>query len=119
VRDCVVQLPRQDQRTVASLYRQAAAVLMPSEAEGFGLPVIEALACGSPVIASDIAVFREVGGDEAIYARLADLGDWAAAVEKVLADPRSSTQREGRTRHAARFSWRVHADTIAAAYARL
>ncbi len=38
---------------------------MPSEREGFGLPVVEAMACGTPVVASDIAVLREVGGDAA------------------------------------------------------
>jgi glycosyltransferase involved in cell wall biosynthesis len=119
VRDGVVQLPRQDQRSVASLYRHAAAVMMPSEAEGFGLPVIEALACGSPVIVSDIPVFREIAADAVVYARLADVADWVAAVERVLADPLSGTDRAARLRHAARFSWKTHADTIAAAYARL
>jgi glycosyltransferase involved in cell wall biosynthesis len=119
VRDAVIQLPRQDQRTIASLYRQAAVVLMPSEAEGFGLPVIEALACGSPVIASDIPVFREVGADAVVYARLADVADWAAVVDEVLARPVSGVERDARLRHAARFSWKTHADTIAAAYARL
>jgi glycosyltransferase involved in cell wall biosynthesis len=119
VRDAVIQLPRQDQRTIASLYRHAAVVVMPSEAEGFGLPVIEALACGSPVVASDIPVFREVGGDAVVYAQLADIADWAAAIDRVLARPARSADRDARLRHAARFSWKTHADTIAAAYARL
>lgn len=119
VRDAAVQLPRQDQRTIASLYRRAAAVVMPSEAEGFGLPVIEALACGSPVVASDIPVFREVGGDAVVYAPLADVANWGVAVDRVLARPVSSADRDARLRHAARFSWKAHADTIAAAYARL
>jgi glycosyltransferase involved in cell wall biosynthesis len=115
----VVQLPRQDQRTIASLYRSAALVMMPSEAEGFGLPVVEALACGSPVIVSDIPVFREVGADAVVYARLADVPDWAAAVDRVLAGPASAADPDSRLRHAARFSWNAHADTIAGAYSRL
>jgi glycosyltransferase involved in cell wall biosynthesis len=119
VRDGVVQLPRQDRRTVASLYRRAAVVMMPSEAEGFGLPVVEAVACGSRVVASDIPVFREVGGDAASYARLADIEDWAAVVGRALARPDDGAGREARLRHAARFSWKAHGDTIAAAYARL
>jgi glycosyltransferase involved in cell wall biosynthesis len=119
VRDLVLQLPRQDQRTIASLYRHAAVVVMPSEAEGFGLPVIEALACGSAVVASDIPVFREIGGDAVVYAQLADIADWAATVNKVLARPAPGTDRDARLRHAARFSWKTHGDTIAAAYARL
>ena len=50
---------------LAALYRRAAAVLVPSEAEGFGLPVVEALACGAAVVASDIPALREVAGDAA------------------------------------------------------
>jgi glycosyltransferase involved in cell wall biosynthesis len=97
---------------------------MPSEAEGFGLPVIEALACGSPVVVSDIAVFREVGGDAVTYARLADVADWTGAIERVLLGERTehgseTIDRGARLRHAARFSWKAHADTIAAAYGRL
>ncbi len=119
VRDGLVQLPRLDRQSLASLYRHAAVIMMPSEAEGFGLPVIEALACGGPVIASDIPVFREVGADVVIYAKLADIADWAAAVEGVLARPRAATDREARLRHASRFSWTAQAHTIASAYARL
>jgi glycosyltransferase involved in cell wall biosynthesis len=119
VRDSLVQLPRLARQTLASLYRHAAVIMMPSEAEGFGLPVIEALACGGPVIASDIPVFREVGADVVIYAKLADVADWATAVERVLARPRAATDREARLLHASQFSWTAHADTIAAAYARL
>ncbi len=121
VRDRLVQLPRQDRATIASLYRRAAVVIMPSEAEGFGLPVVEALACGSPVVASDIPVFREIGGDAVVYARLADTADWSRAIESLLVagEPSHAAARGARLHHAARFSWKAHADTIAAAYQRL
>jgi glycosyltransferase involved in cell wall biosynthesis len=119
VADGLVQLPRQDRPAIASLYRRAEVVVMPSDAEGFGLPVIEALACGAQVIASDIPVFREVGADVIAYAGLADVPDWVAAIERVLAGLPGGANREARLRHAARFSWKAHADTIAAAYARL
>src|SRR5205823_1258570 len=56
----ITQLTGVSRDTIARLYRQAALVLIPSEAEGFGLPVIEALACGSVVVASVLAVLREV-----------------------------------------------------------
>jgi glycosyltransferase involved in cell wall biosynthesis len=57
----VLQLPASDSE-LAWLYRQAEAVLVPSLAEGFSLPLIEALACDAPVVASDLEVHREVGG---------------------------------------------------------
>ncbi len=60
--DAVVVLPALDRSTLASVYRRSALLLMPSEREGFGLPVLEALACGTPVVASDVAALREVGG---------------------------------------------------------
>ena len=56
-----------DEATLAALYRRATLVLQPSEREGFGLPVIEALASGTPVVASDLAVLREVGGSAVEY----------------------------------------------------
>lgn len=50
-----------------SLYNQAECLIFPSVYEGFGLPLLEAMACGCPVLASDIPVFKEVCGDAAIY----------------------------------------------------
>jgi glycosyltransferase involved in cell wall biosynthesis len=101
---------------LAELYRRAAVVLVPSEAEGFGLPVIEALACGAPVVASDIPTLREAGGDAALYRPVADVPAWADAVARLLRDPASAPPRELRLAHAARFSWREHARVIAKAY---
>jgi alpha-1,2-rhamnosyltransferase len=63
-----------------------------SVAEGFGLPLVEAALRGVPVIASDIAVFREVGGDGPRYFDLLDSGSLAAAIEDVLARPRSAPE---------------------------
>jgi glycosyltransferase involved in cell wall biosynthesis len=58
------------------LIAHAKALLMPSFAEGFGLPVIEALAVGTPVIASDLPAHREVAGDLAVYRDPADEPGW-------------------------------------------
>src|SRR5262249_4354991 len=69
---------------VADVYRKASLVLQTSEAEGFGLPVIEALACGSPVMASDIPTLREVGGEAVWYCPVADIGAWAESAMRVL-----------------------------------
>ena len=104
---------------LAEVYRRAAAVLVPSEAEGFGLPVIEALACGAAVVASDIPALREAGGPAAAYAPVGDVGAWADTVAKVLTDPAAAPPRAGRLAWAERFSWSAHAETIARAYHRL
>ncbi len=101
---------------IASLYRRAALVLQTSEAEGFGLPVIEALACGAPVIASDIPVLREVGGPAATFCPVADIGAWATATDKVVGGTPHPTPLVERLRWARRYSWAEHARTIAAAY---
>ena len=67
--EAIVVLPTLDRSTLAAVYRRSALLLMPSEREGFGLPVLEALACGTPVVASDIAALREVGGSPPSTAR--------------------------------------------------
>ena len=103
----------------AALYRWADAVLVRSEAEGAEVPVIEALACGAAVVASDIPALREAGGPAALYAPVGDVGAWTDAVEMLLADPAAAMPREGRLAWAARFTWAAHAETIARAYFRL
>jgi glycosyltransferase involved in cell wall biosynthesis len=104
---------------LARLYRAASLVLVTSEAEGFGLPVAEALACGAAVLASDIPVLREVGGDAASYAPVGDVDGWAAKVIDLLQNPNAMPDRAGRLKWGERYSWQTHCDIIAGAYARL
>lgn len=101
---------------LAELYRQASAVLAPSEKEGFGLTVIEALACGAPVIASDIPALHESGGAAAIYVPVGAVDAWADAIVAVVDKPNAAPAREARLRQAAQFSWDRHARIIADAY---
>jgi glycosyltransferase involved in cell wall biosynthesis len=115
----ITHLTDLDRRTIAGLYRKAALVLMPSEAEGFGLPVIEALACGAVVVASDITALREVGGASAIYCPVADVGAWIDTVWRLLVNPASAPARAARLAWADRFSWAGHARLIVEAYRRL
>lgn len=117
--DAIVHLRDLTRADLAEVYRRAAAVLVPSEAEGFGLPVVEALACGAVVVASDIPALREAGGPAAVYAPVGDVSAWAAAVSRVLANPASAPARSERLAWAARFSWSAHATTIADAYLKL
>jgi glycosyltransferase involved in cell wall biosynthesis len=111
----VAQVRDLSRAQLAELYRRAAALLVTSEAEGFGLPVVEALACGTPVFASDIPALREVGGAGAEYCSVGDVPAWLRGLERALADP----GRDRRLAQAARFSWREHARVIAETYLRL
>jgi glycosyltransferase involved in cell wall biosynthesis len=115
----LVQMSNLQRGEVAALYRQAALVLLPSDAEGFGLPVIEALACGSIVVASDIPVFREVGGDAVAYCPPGNAAAWAETVGELLADPGLAPARGIRLARARCYSWDSHARIIGAAYRRL
>jgi glycosyltransferase involved in cell wall biosynthesis len=114
--DAAVHLQGLTRADLAEVYRRAPVVLVPSEAEGFGLPVIEALACGSAVVASDLPALREAGGPAAVYAPVGDVAAWADAVGRVLDDPAAAAPRADRLAWAARFSWRAHAAAIAGAY---
>ena len=98
---------------LATLYRRALCVVLPSRFEGFGLPVLEAMACGTPVVAADEPALREVGGDAAIYADDAGL---AEAVRRTLAD-RDARSRAGIER-ARLFSWDETARRVVDGYRR-
>jgi glycosyltransferase involved in cell wall biosynthesis len=104
---------------IADLYRRAAVVLQTSEAEGFGLPVIEALACGAPVLASDIPTLREVGGPAASYVPVADIDAWAQSLSRILNDPAAAPTLQQRLRQASQYTWSNHCRIIADAYERL
>ena len=103
---------------LASLYAGAAVVVVPSLAEGFGIPVIEALACGAPVVASDIPVLREVGFEGVTFCSLADVDEWARAIEELCATG-ARPSSEVRNRICARYTWHMQAKIIGDVYRRL
>jgi glycosyltransferase involved in cell wall biosynthesis len=117
--DAIVHLTNLPNSTIASLYQQAKIVLMTSEAEGFGMPVSEALACGAIVLASDIPVLREVGGDAVIYAPVGDIDTWVAQSLMAITTPELAPSRELRLARAAGYSWDNYAKNIIEAYDRL
>lgn len=112
----VVRAKHVDDQVLARLYQDAAALCFPSVAEGFGLPVLEALSVGLPVLSSDIPTSREVAGDAAIYLP-ADPTVWAEAFEAITSD--KEQRRElgalGR-RRAAAFTWQRTAGATIDAY---
>ncbi|MGC8628104.1 MAG: glycosyltransferase family 4 protein [Acidimicrobiales bacterium] len=106
------RLGRLSARELAALYSGAAVFAFPSLHEGFGLPVLEAMAAGAPVVASDIPSLREVSGGAAMLVPARDVEAWAEALEALLLRPalRAEMAEAGR-QHASRFSWEA---TVAA-----
>ena len=96
----VESLGRVPHEELVDLYRRASALVFPSRYEGFGQPVLEALACACPVACSDLAPLREVAGDAAVYFDPDDPDSIAAGVREAIAGGGAS----GPAR-AARFSW--------------
>lgn len=99
------------QAELAELYRGAAALVLPSRHEGFGIPVVEAMASGTPVVLSGDAALREVAGDAASYA---EDGDYGRALRDALAD-RGRLAAAGLER-ARRYTWEATAQRTAAVY---
>jgi len=89
-----------------SLYRGAQALVFPSLYEGFGLPLLEAMACGTPVVTSNITAMPEVAGDAALLVDPASVDQIARAMERIVSDTSLRRQlREKGLARAARFSW--------------
>ena len=103
----VRHLGRVDDDDLAFLYRNALCLVFPSLTEGFGLPALEAMALGCPVISSDRGSLPEVCGDAAVYASPYDSSAWLAAIEHIAGDYslRDKLVAEGRKRLRI-FSWR-------------
>ena len=117
--DSIVHLTNVRNSTIAQLYQQAKIVLMTSDAEGFGMPIIEALACGAIVLASDIPVLREVGDDAVIYCPVGDIETWTARASVAITEPDRAPPLDRRLAIAARYTWDNYARTIITAYAQL
>ncbi len=101
-----------DDDDLAAIYSGARALVFPSDDEGFGLPPVEALACGTPVVASDLPVLREVLADRATFVMPGDLAGLLAAAQRATrpAPPAPNWSWE----NAAHATWRVYEQALAA-----
>lgn len=119
--DRLIELPFLDGPVLGAAYRRATLVLQPSEREGFGLPVVESLASGTPVVASDLPVMREVGGDSVEYAPPGQIAGWADRIAALLQErdrePNAWLQRQARGRARAQlFTWAESARRLVQVY---
>ncbi|NJB68754.1 alpha-1,3-rhamnosyl/mannosyltransferase [Desulfobaculum xiamenense] len=116
----VVPLGYVDDDDLALLYAGARALVYPSLYEGFGLPVLEAMACGCPVLVSPCASLPEVAGDAAlVMADPLDAEGLAAMMRQVATDARLREELSGKgLARAAKFSWKATADATLGALAR-
>jgi glycosyltransferase involved in cell wall biosynthesis len=121
LRESILVLPYLERDVLAAVYRRSALVLQPSEREGFGLPLVEAMACGTPVVASDLPVLREAGGEAATYCPVAELDSWSQAICGLITErnerPEMWAERQRCSiAQAARFSWAEYAGSMAGIY---
>lgn len=106
-----------DDEVLGSLYRAASALVYPSLYEGFGLPVLEAMANGCPVVCSNVSSLPEVGGDAVVYFDPHDMDSIRLGLERIVGDQKilSELSAAGRER-AKMFSWRDAARKTIAVY---
>ncbi len=104
---------------VPELYRSATAVVLPSLAEGFGLPVLEAMACGARVVCSDIPVLHEVAAGVAIFCDPSDSASFAQGMLEALTPAPGDRRRELGVARARTFSWRAAAEETVRVYRRV
>ena len=103
---------------VPTLYRGAAAIVLPSLAEGFGLPVMEAMASGTQVVCSDIPALREIADGIAIFCDPADPASFARGMLEALTVDSVRKRRQSGLARAGEFSWHRAAEKTAAVYER-
>jgi glycosyltransferase involved in cell wall biosynthesis len=104
---------------LVGLYQSATALVFPSLYEGFGLPVAEAMACGTPVLTSRSSSMPEVGGDAAIYFDPRDEASLLSALERCETDPNAmQVLAKSGVKQAAKFTWERCAEETVRSYLR-
>jgi glycosyltransferase involved in cell wall biosynthesis len=121
ISDAIVELPFLDRPLLAALYRRSSVVVLPSDREGFGLPLVEAMACGTLVVASALPALKEAGGDAAIYCPPGDVSIWVDTLTNLLrqreAEPATwACRQKASIAAASRFNWRTYATEMTMLY---
>ena len=113
----VVELGAVPDATLVQAYQRADALIFPSLIEGFGFPVLEAMAAGCPVVCTNVTSLPEVGGDAALYFAPDDPATAAGHLRKLLSDPSlKATMVAAGHRQAGAFSWSRHFEHLLAIY---
>jgi glycosyltransferase involved in cell wall biosynthesis len=112
----VVELPYLDRDVLRAVYARCAVLVMPSDREGFGLPVIEAFAAGRPAVISDIPSLREVSGGLARWVPPDDIRGWVDAITNALEPQDVAVGDYARRAHAATLTWDTHAQGLLPVY---
>ena len=109
-----------DDKTLVKLYNAADLLIAPSLYEGFGMTILEAMACGTPVVTSNVTSLPEVAGDAAVLSDPNDVGAMADAIAKMQQEPsyRQFLIDKGLER-VKQFSWEVTAEKVAGVYEKL
>lgn len=106
-----------DDMSMVSAYAHAEIFVFPSHFEGFGIPALEAMACGTPVVLAQATSLPEVGGDAAAYFRAGDKSDLAGVLSELLRDPAALADLRMRgLARAAKFTWQQAARRMANTY---
>jgi len=119
IADGVVRTPPLSRAGLAALYAHARLVVLTSEREGFGFPVLEALAAGAVVVLSEIPGFRETAADAGVFCVPGDVEGWVDVIRGLLNGSRGAPGLSIRSDRARRFSWTAHAAAVSEAYLRL
>jgi glycosyltransferase involved in cell wall biosynthesis len=121
VENSILCLPFLGEDVLAAVYRRAAVVLIPSESEGFGLPLAESMACGTVVVASNIPALQEVSGGNAVLCAVGAVDEWTDAVlsllqQREVSAPAWSRLIDGGCVRARAFSWQQNATAMVDIY---
>lgn len=115
----VISLPYLEDADLALLYTSAHVFIMPSLLEGFGFPVIEAMACGTPVLCSNASCLPEIGADAALYFDPRNGESFRASLAKLLGSEALMKElKKSGLQRARFFSWKKHADELMKLYHR-